>query len=90
MQFLYSAKFMQNSLSSFANNLAEGIHKIKCKNKHNKKKREMCGIEYKDWNCFLEYKNFENLKEYKCLSCNKNYQNKFNENLKRQFFNTCK
>ena len=28
--------------------------------------------------------------EYECLCCNKNYQNKFDEKLKEQFFNTCK
>ena len=26
--------------------------------------------------------------EYKCLSCNKNYQQKFDEKLKEQFLNT--
>ena len=28
----------------FANNLAEGIQKIKCKTEHDNKKCEMCGI----------------------------------------------
>ena len=28
--------------------------------------------------------------EYKCLCCNKNYQKKFDEKLKKQFFNTYK
>ena len=37
----------------------------------------------------LEYTNFEDvLIEHKCLYCNKNYQNKFEEKLKEQFFNT--
>ena len=28
--------------------------------------------------------------EHKCLCCNKNYQKKFDENLKKRFFNTYK
>ena len=37
----------------------------------------------------LHITNFKNdLIEYKCLCCNKNYQQKFNEKLKEQYFNT--
>ena len=55
------------------------------------KKCETCGTKYNYWDCFLEYINFkDDLKEYKCLSCNKNYQQKFNEKLKEQLFNTYK
>ena len=32
----------------------------------------------------------DDLVECKCLCCNKNYQHKFDENLKEQFFNTYK
>ena len=32
LQFINSARFMASSLSNLANNLAEGIHKIKCIN----------------------------------------------------------
>ena len=40
---------------------------------------------------FLEYTNFkDNLIEYKCLCFNKNYKNKFDQHLKKQFFNTWK
>ena len=40
---------------------------------------------------FLKYTNFKyDLIEYKCLCFNKNYQKKFDENLKKQFFNTYK
>ena len=40
---------------------------------------------YKDCKCCLEYTNFkEYLIQYKCLCCNKNYQKKFDENLKKQ------
>ena len=41
--------------------------------------------------CFLEKTNFnDHLLEYKCLFCYKNYQRKFDEKLKKQFFNTYK
>ena len=66
---------MTNLLSNLVNNLAEGIHKIKYKNKHNNEKCETCGINYKECYCFLEYTSFEDDSvEYKCLCCNKNYQ----------------
>ena len=49
---------MASSLSNLADNLAEGIHKIK----------------YKDCDFFLEYESVkDNLIKYKCLSCNKKY-----------------
>ena len=75
---------MASSLSNIISDLAEGIQM-------NDKKYETFGIKYIDYNCFLEYTNFEdNLIEYKCLCCNKNYQKKFDENLKKNFFNTYK
>ena len=41
--------------------------------------------------CSLQYTNFkDNLMKYKSLCCNKNYQKKFYENLKKRFFNTYK
>ena len=55
------------------------------------KKYETSWIKHTDCECFLEYKSFKDvLKEYKFLCCNKNYKKKFDENLKKQFFNTCK
>ena len=39
MKFIDSARFMAISLPNLADDLAEGIHKIK----------------FKDWDCFLEY-----------------------------------
>ena len=60
-----SARFMARSLSNVANHLAEGIHKIKCKDCH----------------CFLEYESVKgNLIKYKCLFFNKDYSNKLDEN----------
>ena len=79
---------MASSLSNLVNNLSEGIHRIKCKYKHDDKKCETCGIKYNYCNCFLEYTNFkDDLIEYKYLCCNKSYQNKFNEKLKEGLFN---
>ena len=38
LQFFDSARSMASSLSNLVNNLAEGIHKIKCKYEHHNKK----------------------------------------------------
>ena len=80
MHHLFSSNRKRNykicgkPLSNLVNNLAEGIHKIKCKYRHNDKKMWTCRIKYKDCECFLEYGNFkDDLIEYKCLSCKKNY-----------------
>ena len=65
---------MTTSLSNL-HNLAEGIHKIKCK----------------DCDCFLEYEIVkDNLIKCKSLSCNKDYSNKLDEKLKQRFKNTFK
>ena len=61
---------MASSLSNAVDNLAEGIHKIKCKS---------CDF-------FFEYESVkDNLIKYKCVSCNKDYSNKLDEELKKQF-----
>ena len=66
---------MASSLSNLVDNLTEGIHKIKCK----------------DCDCFLEYESVkDNLIKYKCLSCNKVYSNKIDEELKKRSKNTFK
>ena len=58
---------MASSISNLADNLAEEIHKIKCK----------------DCDCFLKYESVnDNLIKYKCLSCNKEYSNKLDEKTK--------
>ena len=70
IKFIDSARFMTSSLSNLVDNLTEGIHKIKCK----------------DCDCFLEYESVkDNLIKYKCLSCNKDYSNKIDEELKKRF-----
>ena len=52
-----------------------------------RKKCENCGVKYKHCDCFLEYTNFkDDLAKYKCLSCNKIYQEKFEEKLKEILF----
>ena len=91
LQFIHSARFMASSLSNLVNNLSEGLHRINCKLEHDDKKFHTCGIKYKYCHCFLEYKNFkDDLIEYKYLCCDKNYQQKFDEKLKEQFFNAYK
>ena len=75
IKFIDSSRFMASSLSNLADNLAERIHKIKCK----------------DCDCFLEYKSVKDkLLKYKCLSCNKDYLNKIDEELKKRLKNTFK
>ena len=54
LQLTDSASFMASSLLTLVNNLAEGIHKIKCKYRHDDKKCETCINKYKDCNDFLE------------------------------------
>ena len=67
IKFIDSARFMASSLSNLVDNLAEGIHRIKCK----------------DCDCFLEYKIVkDNLIKYKCLYCNKDYSNKLDGKFK--------
>ena len=66
---------MASSLSNPVVNLTEGIHKVKCK----------------DCDCFIEYESVKgNLIKYKCLSCNKNYYNKIDEELEKRFKNIFK
>ena len=61
-------RFMASSFSSLVDNLTEEINKIKCKG---------CG-------CFLDYESVkDNSMKYKCLSCNKNYSNKLDKELKK-------
>ena len=52
---------MANSLPNFANNLSEGLDKIKCKYGHNNKKCEICGITYELCDRFLEYANLQRI-----------------------------
>ena len=75
IKFIDSAKFIASSLSNLADNIAEGIHKIKCK----------------DCDCFLKYEiDEDNLIKYKCLSWNKDNSNKLDEKLKKRFKNAFK
>ena len=80
---------MASSLSNLVHNLSEVIHKIKRKYGHNHKKCETFGINCKYTDNFFENLDFKNnLIKYKCLCCNKNYQKKFDGNLKKRFFQT--
>ena len=80
---------MASLLSNLVNNLAQEIHKIKCKCGHDNKKCETCGIKYNDCKCCLEYTIFkDDLVECKFLCCNRTYQKTFDGNLKKRYFNT--
>ena len=73
IKFIDSATFLVTSSSNLVYNLTEGIHKIKCK----------------DCDCFLKYESIkDNLIKYKRLSCNKDYSNEIDEELKKRFKNT--
>ena len=89
LQFIDNASFMASSLSNLVNNLADIIHEIKWKYRHDNEKCKTCRIKYKFWDCFIEHINFkDDLIEFKCLCYNKNYQQNFDEKLKEQLFNT--
>ena len=63
------ARFMVTSLSNFVDNPIRGIHKIK------KVKIVIAFLKMKVWRTI----------EYKCLSCNKSYSKKIDEELKKRF-----
>ena len=50
---IYYNLSIASSLSNLVNNLSEGIHRIKCKCRHDDKKYETCGINYKYCDCFF-------------------------------------
>ena len=75
IKFIDSARFKATSLSNFVDNLTEVIYKIKCKG---------C-------DCFIEYESVKDSSiKYICLSCNKDYSNKIDEELKKRVRNTFK
>ena len=75
VKLIDSGRFMASSLSNLVDNLADKNHKVKGN----------------ECDCFLEYENVkDNLVKYKCLSCNKDYSNKVDEDLKKRFKNTFK
>ena len=64
---------MATSLSNLVDNFIEEIRKTK----------------WKDCDCLLEYESVKkNSIKYKCTSCNKDYSNKIDEELKIRFRNT--
>ena len=75
IKFIDGARFMVSSLSNLVDNVAEGIHEVKCK----------------DCDCFTEYESVkDNLLRNQCLPCNKEYSTKLDEKLKKRFNNTFK
>ena len=70
IKFIDSVRFMTSSLPNLVDNLTEGIHKIK----------------FKDCDFCLENESAkDNSIKYKCTSCNKDYSNKIDEELKKRF-----
>ena len=68
LQFIDNVKYTARSCKILYNDLAEEIHRVKCKFGCNNKKCETCGIKYKNWECYLEWrKSKDNLIQYKCL-----------------------
>ena len=66
---------MASSLLNLVDNMAERIHKIQCK----------------DSDYFLEHESVkDNRIKYKCLSYDKDYSNKLDEELKKSFKSTFK
>ena len=66
---------MENWISNLADNLLEGIHKIKCK----------------DCDFIPEYQSVNDISiHHKCLSWNKNYLNKIDQNFKKRLKNMFK
>ena len=54
-----------------------------------KQKCETCRVKHKYRDCFLDLYRMIYI-EYKCLRCNKSYQQKLDEKLKKRFFNRYK
>ena len=78
LHFIDSGKFMVSSLSNLVNNISEGIHKIKCKYRHDDKNVKLSELNINIGTAFFfffEFTNFRNdVIEYKCLCCIKNYK----------------
>ena len=73
IKFIDTARFMATSLSNLVDDLTERIYKVKCK----------------DCDYFLEYESVkDDLIKCKCLSCNKDFSNKIDEELKERFKDT--
>ena len=89
LQFIDSTRFMASSLLNLVNNFAEGIHKIKCKYGNDDKNVKLVEFNTKFVSAFSNTQTHD-LIQYICLCCNKNYEKKFNKNLKKQLFNTYK
>ena len=53
LHLIDSARFMASSSSNPVNNISEGIHRIKCKYRHDDQKCETCRIKCKYCNYFL-------------------------------------
>ena len=91
LQKLYPYSFVieSESLSNLFVNFAEESNKTKCRYEHYNKKYQTIVFKSKDCECFLQYSNVkDNLVVYICFCCNRKYQKKFEEELKKRFSNT--
>ena len=74
---------MARLLSNLVNNLGKEFVQLNLNmNMIIKNVRHRCSLQYTDFK--------DNLMKCKCICCNKNYQKKFYENLKKRFFNKYK
>ena len=55
LQFIDSARFTASSSSNIVNNLTEGIHKIKCKYRHDDKNVKLVELHKNYATFFVEY-----------------------------------
>ena len=65
-------RFMVSPLSRLADNIAKGLHKVKCKDC-------MSGLEY--------VAGKDDILTFKCVDCNKNYEKVFDKNFNETFEN---
>ena len=80
---------MAISLSNLVNNFLKEFIELNVNLDTVIKKCGTCGTKYKYCDCSLEHTNVnDDLIEYKYLLCNKNCQRKFDEKLKKRFFDT--
>ena len=83
LHLIDSARFMASSSSNPVNNISEGIHRIKCKYRHDDQKCETCRIKCKYCNYFLTNLKDDSIED-KCLYF---YQKLFSNISKYKFSN---
>ena len=88
LKFIDSGSSMSTLLPNLFDNLAEGIHEIKCKNEYDDKKFETHGINYKNESAALSTRTLKMTWWYKNVGIVTGItKKKFNVYLKKQFAN---